>query len=488
MLTPPTKCAVLPVFVLTETCDEADPLATRRVIPASAHHAERTYYHREVAKVVDSYGGHPKWTKFNYNLLPIVLDSRGVPWDAATIYIIFRCQAQLHPDMTTFQGIADDLAVFLRFLEESEVDYLSFPRFKLKRPTYRFQGYLKNRIFQRKIAPVTAKRIMGSVIGFYRFLVAEGIFTPENPLWEERDQYLTFTDTRGLAIGKRVSITDVSLRAPKQIDPYDGCINDGERLRPLPQREQEWLFEALADLQNPEMLLIHLLMVTTGARIQTALTLRAVDVRDELPDSAREYRCRVGPGTGVDTKNNKQLTLHIPRWVYQMLSQYAASDRAVARRNKAKGRGNEDQYLFLTQQGSPYYLQKAESLRFDPELDRRYRERGQAFRMFIRDRVIPWVRQRYAPDFHYKPHDLRATYGMNLVDVQLAAVQRKEITLFQARDFVRVRMGHENSVTTDLYLNFRDNQEMVYAAVDGHETYFRDLIEKAWRGTLDEKA
>ncbi|SAK61346.1 Phage integrase family protein [Caballeronia hypogeia] len=488
MLNPPIKCAVLPAFILTETCDAADPLGRKRVIPAGAQRAEQTYHIREVAKAVDSYGGYPKWVKFNYNLLPLVLDSRGVLWDAPTIYILARCQAHLNPDMTTFQSIAEDLSIFMRFLEEFEVDYLAFPRFKLQRPTYRFHGYLKNRILQRKTAPATAKRAMGSVIGFYRFLVAEGMLVPENPLWEDRDQYLTFKDARGLSISKRVNVTDVSIRAPKQLDPYDGCISDGERLRPLPQNEQEWLFEALAGLQNPEMLLVHLLMVTSGARIQTALTLRVADVRNELTDSAREFRCSAGPGTGIDTKNNKQLTIHIPRWVYEMLRKYAFSDRAAARRSRAKGGNNDDQYLFLTQQGSPYYQQKAESLRFDPDFDRRYRERGQALRMFIRDRVIPWVRQRYARDFHYKPHDLRATYGMNLTDVQLAAVERKEKTLSQARDFVRVRMGHECSATTDLYLNFRSNQATVYAAVDGHEAYFRDLIEKAWRGALNAEA
>jgi len=278
MLNPSIKCAVLPAFVLTETCDAADPLGIKRVIPAGAQRAEQTYHIREVAKAVDSYGGCPKWVKFNYNLLPLVLDSRGVLWDAATIYILARCQAHLNPDMTTFQSIAEDLSIFLWFLEEFKVDYLAFPRFKLQRPTYRFHGYLKNRILQRKAAPTTAKRAMGSVIGFYRFLVAEGMLVPENPLWEDRDQYLTFKDARGLSISKRVNVTDVSIRAPKQLDPYDGCINDGERLRPLPQNEQEWLFEALAGLQNPEMLLVHLLMVTSGARIQTALTLRVADV------------------------------------------------------------------------------------------------------------------------------------------------------------------------------------------------------------------
>src|SRR6476620_2531649 len=104
--------------------------------------------------------------------------------------------------MTTFQSIADDLSIFMRFLEEFEVDYLAFPRFKLQRPTYRFHGYLKNRILQRKTAPATAKRAMGFVIVFYRLLVDEGILVPENPLWEDRDKYLTFKDARGLSISK----------------------------------------------------------------------------------------------------------------------------------------------------------------------------------------------------------------------------------------------------------------------------------------------
>ncbi|MDN7683012.1 hypothetical protein [Burkholderia cenocepacia] len=460
----------------------------KRVIPAVPGRTAQTYYVREVAKAVDSYGGGAQWTKFNYNLFPIVLDSHGVPWDVATIYILSRCQAQVHPDMTTFQGIAEDLAIFLRFLDESNVDYRSFPRFKLQRPTYRFHGYLKNRIHQRQMAAATARRAMGSVIGLYRFLVSEGLLTPENPLWESRDQYLTFKDARGLAINKLVTITDVNIRVPKHDDPYDGCINDGERLRPLSQNEQRWVFEALVELQNPEMLLIHLIMLTTGARIQTALTLRGSHVNRKLPDSVREFRFKVGPGTGVDTKHDKQMTLHIPRWVYEMLRQYSHSARALGRRAKANGGDVQDHYLFLTQQGSPYYQQKAERLHFDPDFRQRYRERGQSFRMFIRNRVVPWVRERYDRDFHYKPHDLRATYGMNLTDVQLAAVERKERTLSQARDFVRVRMGHESSATTDLYLNFRASREMVYAAVDGHENYFRDLIERAWRGTLDVEA
>lgn len=483
----PTKYAVLPAFILTETCEKRDPLALSRSIPVTEQFKDVRYYLREVSRHLDSSADAPRWMKFNYNLFPLVLDRDGIPWDVAAIYIISRCQGQVLPDMTTFHGIAEDLSLFLRFLEEFDINYTSFPKFKLQRPTYRFHGYLKTRIHQRKIAAASAKRAMGSVIGLYRFLVNEGVLTPENPMWQSKDEYLTFKDARGLSIKKEITVTDVSISAPKQDDPYDGCIDDGEKLRPLPQHEQEWIFEALSDIGNPEMLLIHLLMVTTGARIQTALTFRVRHVLLELPSNLLEFRFPVGPGTGVDTKNDKQMTLHIHRWMYEAMKQYASTNRAKERRMRAKGGDTEDQYLFLTQQGGPYYQQKIEALTFDPDFKQRYRERGQTFRMFIRDRVIPWVRDHKDRNFHYRPHDLRATFGMNLSDVQLAAVERKEISLSQARDIVKTRMGHESSATTDLYLSFRQNEKMIYAAIDGHEQYFRNLIEKSWAGTLDAK-
>lgn len=478
------KYAVLPAFILTETCEDSDPLAVRRVIEAGPERPEQTYFIREVAKRVDSYGDGQRWVKFNYNLFPIVLDAEGVPWDVATVYILSRCQGQIFPDMTTYQGIADDLSLFRRFLDEKGIDYTEFPKFKLHRPTYKFHGYLMNQIHEGAMAANTAKRAMGSVMGLYRWLVlTEKALTPAYPMWDSRDQYLTFKDARGFEMSKKVEVSDIGIKVPQQEDPYDGYINDGEKLRPLTQHEQRWIFEALADLQNPEMTLMHALMVTTGARIQTALTFRTRHVRLELPETLAELRFPVGPGTGVDTKHDKLMTLHIPRWIYETLREYSHSERAISRRMRAKGGDTEDQYLFLTQQGAPYYQQKSETQTFDPNFAKRYRDKGQTFRIFIRDSVIPWIQKRYDKDFHYRPHDLRATYGMNLTDMQLAHVEQKKKTLAHVRDFVKSRMGHESYETTDLYLNFRHNQEMVYAAVDGHEAYFRELIDRAWRGS-----
>ena len=118
------------------------------------------------------------------------------------------------------------------------------------------------------------------------------------------------------------------IRVAKQDDPYDGTINDDGKLRPLTQEEQAWLIGTLVCLGNTEMTLIHLMGLLTGARIQTILTFCVRHVQLDLDDGQKELRLAVGPGTGIDTKWDKQMALHIPTWFYRMLRTYAHSERA----------------------------------------------------------------------------------------------------------------------------------------------------------------
>ena len=58
-----------------------------------------------------------------------------------------------------------------------------FPVQKLQRPTYRFNGHLKHAVSAGEIATATAKRRMGNVITFYRWLESENVFRPAQPPW-----------------------------------------------------------------------------------------------------------------------------------------------------------------------------------------------------------------------------------------------------------------------------------------------------------------
>jgi hypothetical protein len=327
---------------------------------------------------------------------------------------------------------------------------------------------------------------MGTVIGLYRWLQESGLLVPEHPPWKEHDVYLSLKDEWGSPHLRKRKSTDLAIPVPDDNDPYDPSINDGGRLRPLSPEEQGWVISTLSHLGNIEMLLIHLLMLTTGARIQTALTVRVRHFDIEALKDLSHIRIKVGPGTGIDTKNDRRMTLRVPHDIYNKIHNYANSDRAKSRRRRAPDGDHRDQYLFMTQQGAPYYESKSAFSRYDSSFNLRHRKRGQTVRIFIRDHVLPYIRAHYSMHFHYQVHDLRASYGMNMSDHLMLLVEKSEITLAKARSILASRMGHLNLETTDAYLQYRQDLEAILAAVDAHEDYLRRLIQCAWEGTLDD--
>ena len=168
-----------------------------------------------------------------------------------------------------------------------------------------------------------------------------------------------------------------------------------------------------------------------------------------------------------------------------MLQTYTLSQRARTRRERAAGGDHEDQYLFLSVRGSPLYRSKTDAQAFDASNTLRHAKVGQGVRQFITDYVIPWVRTncKGAADFHYRFHDLRASFGMNLTEDQLALVSQGHITLAQAREYVKTRMGHESAATTDLYPNHRHNLKMVRQVNDDYADHLKSLVERALQGS-----
>lgn len=476
---------LLPCFTRTHICSDDAPYAT--LVPLPAGSPLRSY---SVRPLLDEDAnrrndGQPRWKGTRFNLYPVVLDSLGAPWAEAAVYLQSRLEDVVVPAMGTYAGLADDLAAFRRFLDASGLDWTNFPAQKQSRPTYRYNGHLRLSVEAGEIASTTAKRRMSSVISFYRWLSEEGVLTLAHAPWKESDRFVQIKDGRGLEFTKKIKTTDVSIKIPRQDDPYEGTIDDGGKLRPLTTEEQNWLIEALTVHQNTEMTLIHLFGLLTGARIQTILTFRVRHTMLELDEMTGDtIRFPVGPGTGVDTKLNKQLVLHIPIQFYRALATYASSQRSRGRRLRAKGGDNIDQYLFLSVRGAPLYRSKADAGEFDAEAAIRHEKNGQGVRQFISDRIIPYVRSNHDPKFKYIFHDTRASYGMNLTDDQLERVGRGEITLHQAREFVKTRMGHESAAVTDNYLQFRGKLKFVRQAASSYDKHLWSLAERALKGCI----
>ncbi|QWT47067.1 tyrosine-type recombinase/integrase [Azospira inquinata] len=387
---------------------------------------------------------------------------------------------------------ADDLGAYREWLDEhTNPDELlfHFPRNKLARVTYRYRGHLIQKIYARELAPATAKRRMGVVISFYRWLIEENLFEPDFPPWQERQYLLSVKNTHGFSMTRSVASTDISIKASKTDDPFEGTIQDGSKLRPLSVEEQQWVMEGARTLGNPEMQLLILFMLLTGARIQTACTLRVRHFIGTNPHFGRAlssdiqiFKLPVGPATGIDTKNDKNMVLQVPRALYEVLRTYAQSSRAKRRRELTIDGDNPDQYLFLTQQGRPYFTGKDEALTFDPKLKRRHQKTGGTVRQYIKDHLIPYIRHRYDKNFHFRIHDLRASFGMNQTDMQMSLVEKGDITLAKARIAVMALMGHASSATTDLYLDYRKQMQQAYAAINGYGDQVQAWISDAIAG------
>jgi integrase len=443
---------------------------------------QTTYHIAPITQILFAYDSeqntHEIKTAYKYNLFPLVLDGNGIPWAEANIYLLERIKNSLNLVMATYSNIASDLVAYKTFLDQTNLNWMHFEKNKLFRPTYRYRAYLRNLINTNEISISTARRRMSSVIAFYRWLKNEGVLKSEFPMWKESDHYIDVINQNGFSFTKAVKTTDVSIKMIKGINPYTDKINDGGQLRPLPKKEQGWLLNALLELNNYEMLLIHALSLVSGARIQTVLTFRLHHVLLDMDGSdLNEVRIPAGPGTGIDTKNDKKIVLHIPIWFYQKLHIYALSEKAAKRRRKSLLGDSEDQYLFLSNRGNPFYQSKDEVKDFNQDFSLHHTKIGQTIRQFIKDRVIPYIQKKFdIPEFSYRFHDLRATFGMNLTDEQLKYVANGQITLHQAREFVKVRMCHESSSTTDLYLQYRQNLKYIRQVSTAYDNHLQELI------------
>jgi len=388
------------------------------------------------------------------------------------MWLLSKAQETYAPSMTTIASNADDLAAYLRFIEDANIEWTIFEKNKLFRPTYRYYSHLKQLIANNEVAHSTARRRMSTVIRFYKWLKLEGYLKFDHEPWKESERIVFFTDLKGFIKNSKIITTDISIKNQVIDDPYDSFINDGGKLRALTQSEQRCILSALIAINNTEMTLIHLFALLTGARLQSILTFQVRHVLRTIEMHTQDtIRLAIGPGTGIDTKKDKKMVLHIPVWFYKLLQNYAVSHRALTRRNRAVGGDNEEQYLFLSIRGTPLYYNKSDSTGARDKANKHHNKVGQAVRQFIVEKTIPYLKKNNdGAAFIYRFHDLRAAFGMNLMDAQLALVEQGTITLKQAIEFVKIRMSHQSIITTERYLNYRYQKKMIRAAQDGWES------------------
>lgn len=409
----------------------------------------------------------------NFLHFPIITHDDGSIWKHGSLYLLSKLKNYQKPSPKTLDSIATDLKHFKEYCDSENIDYLIAPR-KVLRPTYLYRSHLQKLLRDGKISPNTIKRRMSAIVGFYEYLInIEGVEF-KFPLWESGITSITYHDSYGLQHIKQVKTKDVSrVVATSNPDLFDDAIVDGGRLHPLSQEQQFALVRALKIIGNTEMTLGFLIALTTGARIQTVFTLRKKHFERVLKDGESEVKIKVGYGTDCDTKFNKLHTLIFPSWVYQKVKIYLNSSRYNKREEKASHIFDvqNKQYIFLTNRGVPFYAAHDDSYRH------LYKEvpNGATVRQFI----FTSLKKQLKKDgfkFDFSFHDLRATFGMNLLDKLMPLVDSKELKLSHALIHIKERMGHSSFSTTEKYLNFRERHKIKEQAQDNYETYIMELL------------
>jgi hypothetical protein len=450
----------LPHLQLTEITSTASEAATRVCIPCEngdvfVYHTT-TILDEATGERVD---GKPRWSLANFPLYPAVLNSDGSPWLEANVWMMDVLEGKLDPNMLTAATVADDLAAYRQFLDDQEVDWLDFPVHKLRRPTYRYNGFLKLAVEASEISNSVAKRRMGTVVRFYRWLMSQASLKPAHAPWVDFDRFVSWKNARGFSGILAVTTTDVALKDKPVLDAWKEYINDGGKLRPLPHGEQKILLQVLADLGNTEMTLVHLTSLFSGIRIQSVLTIKVRHVA-QSPSAfvGDDFRLLAGPGTGIETKNDSRGVIHLPRWLYERLHIYADSPRARARRQKAIDGDHLEQALFLSHRGAALYeARRSRGHRVGGSSPVRHAKTGQGVRQFIKEKLLPEMRLRLNdPRYSFSFHDLRATFGLNTADFMNGQIEEKKMTYGQALDQVKTLMWHTRVSITEDYLKYRE--------------------------------
>lgn len=326
---------------------------------------------------------------------------------------------------------------------------------------------------------------MNILVQFYRFLINEEAcdISFKYPPWEEKEK-IVFVSGKGTNISKKIITTDVSEvrgieRQTNENAAFEGGIVDGGLLRPMNLNEQQCIITALSHLGHIEMTLIFLLGMMTGARKQTILTLRRHQFLSHAkPNKNNEVVLFAGPPTkkhGViadvkDSNNYRNVEkIYVPFELIKRVSTYLHSERAINRLKKAQQWYSDiDQYVFLNKQGNPLYIAKN-----DPN-KKFYRTlpSGNAITKFVSVSLRPKLRE-LGFNGTFRFHDLRATYGMNLVN----SAKITEESFKSILTFVKERMNHRNIQTTLQYLKFNSSTNLIEKVNKNYESYLTTLFD-----------
>lgn len=400
-----------------------------------------------------------------YLEFPVIIQGGGSPSEIFNLYLLKRLQQTVQYDFKTFASIANQLVDFQRFLEDEQLDCLKFHKLKPQNAIFKYRTRLIEQANAGLISASSARGRINAVVNFYRFIVTEDLVDHQRYGLPFQDVYKYIAVDNEFGVRRKMAIKshDLAIHVPAKAHNSE-AIKDGGELSPLTVEEQAIILKALKKSSREYQLMFYLALFT-GARLQTICTLRIKFLFNRESDSHGFIRLPVGAGTGIDTKFQKPMTLLIPKWLAQDLKIYINSEQARQRRQKSNYGDLEENYVFLTKLGTPFYTSKAEQQELTEKIKasesfgtglKLYE--GEGVRSYLKGVLLPEIRL-IDPQFQsFKFHDLRASFGVNLLESQLKHLPEGHSAMI-AIEYVQARMGHRNIDTTLQYLNYKSRLE-----------------------------
>lgn len=390
---------------------------------------------------------------------PIIITENGEIWELANIYLILYMITSNEITGSTLKSIALDLLDYYKFFTERSIDVFHFPQLNRHRITYLYRNYLLNQVNENKFHKSTASRRINRIVDFYERLLKNEYISKENfenKPYEIIIKCITINNTLGFEFKKNVRSSNLAIHQPKRNIKYD-AINDGGSLRPLTDNQQKIFLEYLERFGNRQLQLICLISLLTGARIQTIGTLRVYHLNGLVKkinenQITSTHILHAGLNTGIDTKNNKNINLYFPKNLIITLENYINSKTWHQRALKSYYGLTDNNYIFITKSGLPYYTSMEEILDIKNSKEQKLIIRnGEAIRKNL-DELIKKIKEDHKDFRVFKFHDLRATFGMNYLKLLLKRNLNKDQCLLLLREV----MGHNNVATTLSYLNYQE--------------------------------
>ncbi|ASP47411.1 tyrosine-type recombinase/integrase [Cognaticolwellia beringensis] len=333
---------------------------------------------------------------------------------------------------------AKALLSWLNFIEANNINPYKPTPLHYNSPTYGYREDLLLDVNDKNDKKyTTASSYINYLRAFYEFLI-------RNKVVPQKGFFKYETASTG---HRNVQSTDLRIRK---------VTKHGESLNPLNQKQAKRALLVINTMGERDRLFLNL-MIGSGLRSQECNTMNAELFTIEnlhKDDSFLINDIEISPRVGVMTKNDTPRDLFITRPFFESIMDYLESEEyedllTLYKKSNKNKKGYSP--LFITKTGTAF---------------NEYNKRN----VWVKFKYLYEIR--FGEKLNHKPHDMRATFGTNLLKI----LTNEKSDVIDALGFVKETMGHKNEAVTLRYIKYLKHSDMLNKAADILDKFANEII------------